>query len=130
MCVREGKEFEELFPHLGRVCVLKSPFNRGAVTDDDDSILSVLRQTEPDGTRRGKKAEPPLEFGEEGMCRHRPSNLHISTLNRTFMESVRQLKRGKELRTTSRQGSMSLVSINIVMALPRPRLIHLSGRPT
>ena len=117
---------------MGRGCILKSPFNRGAVTDDDDdSILSVLRQTEPDGTRRGKKAEPPLEFGEEGMCRHRPSNLHISTLNRTFMESVRQLKRGKVLRTTSRQGSMSLVSINIVMALPRPRLIHLSGvRPT
>ena len=92
---REGKEFEELFPHLGRVCVLKSPFNRGAVTDDDDSILSVLRQMEPGGTRRGKEAEPPLKFGEEGMCRHRPSNLYTSSLNRTFIEPARQLKRGE-----------------------------------
>ena len=104
MCVREGKEFEELFPHLGRVCTLKSPFNRGAVTDDDDSILSVLRQTEPDGTRRGKKAEPPLKFSEEGMCRHRPSNQYTSNLNRTFMKPARQRKKGKVLRTTSRQG--------------------------
>ena len=92
MCVREGKEFEELFPHLGRVRVLKSPFNRGAVTDDDDSILSVLRQTERGGTRRGKEAEPPLKFGEEGMCRHRPPNLYTS---RTFIEPARQLKRGE-----------------------------------
>ena len=29
MCVREGKEFEESFPHLGRDGILKSPFNRG-----------------------------------------------------------------------------------------------------
>ena len=80
---------------MGRVCVLKSPFSRGAVTDDDDSILSVLRQTERGGTRRGKEAEPPLKFGEEGMCRHRPSNLYTSSLNRTFIEPARQLKRGE-----------------------------------
>ena len=80
---------------MGRVCVLKSPFNRGAVTDDDDSILSVLRQTGPDGERRGKEAEPPLKFSEEGMCRHRPSNLYISNSNRTFIEPARQLKRGE-----------------------------------
>ena len=29
MCVREGDEFEETFPHLGRDGILKSPFNRG-----------------------------------------------------------------------------------------------------
>ena len=93
MCVREGKEFEELFPHLGRVCVLKSPFNRGAVTDDDDSILSVLRQTEPGGTRRGKEAEPPLKFGEEGMCRHRPSNLYISSFKQDFYRACETAKK-------------------------------------
>ena len=66
------------------------------MTDDDDSILSVLRQTEQDGTRRGKEAEPPLKFGEEGMCRHRPPNLYISNLNRTFIEPACETAKKRE----------------------------------
>lgn len=98
MCVREGKEFEEHFPHLGVGVaewdgVLKSPFNRGRRRDDDDSILSVLRQSEAEGTREEigrKKAEQLLKFSKKRMCRWWPTNLYISTLNRTFMESMRQ----------------------------------------
>ena len=96
------------------------------MTDDDDSILSVLRQSEAEGTREEigrKKAEQLLKFSKKRMCRWWPTNLYISTLNRTFMESMRQFKkRGEDRhgRTTFRRGSMPLLSINNVMALPSP----------
>ena len=78
---REGKEFEEHFPHLGRDGILKSPFNRGRrrrfhfVSFATDGVGRDER-----GEIGWKKAELLLKFSKKRMCRIAwPSNNQICT---------------------------------------------------
>ena len=132
MCVREGKEFEELFPHLGRVCTSKSPFNRRR--DGRRRFHFVSFATDGAGrNEEGKEGGAASQIQRRGNVPPQAFKSVHFQLKQDFYEACETEKKGEgtEDDIQTGQGSMSSVSINIVMALPRPRLIHLSGvRPT